>query len=143
MISAKIKYLSCLAIAGGCCWWLLVMVTSTTISTTGTSWLFSSSSRPFWTRAAEDKSNTGDKLAALLRPLLSDDAEVLVPGTPGFDQGTRTLAAKKPRLDLLVKVATAEDVQTTVCIFSFLNFFWACPPSGEGKRGEGKRPRHI
>lgn len=54
-------------------------------------------------------------LAALLGPLLSKDATVFLPGTTGFANGTETLAAKKPQLDLLVKVATAEDVQTTVC----------------------------
>lgn len=66
------------------------------------------------TTTTQSPDGDGDDLAALLRPLLSRDAEVFLPGTNGFDNGTVTLAAKKPQLDLLVKVATAEDVQITV-----------------------------
>lgn len=62
------------------------------------------------------QSEPGAQLATLLSPLLSKDAEVFLPGTPGFENGTRTLAAKKPQIDLLVRVATAEDVQKTVCL---------------------------
>lgn len=71
-------------------------------------------SSPAATASAGARSPTPNDLAAWLGPRLSQKAEVLLPGTPGFENGTRTFAAKKPQLDLLVKVATTEDVQTTV-----------------------------
>lgn len=71
-------------------------------------------SSPAATASASSQSPTPHDLAAWLGPRLSQKAEVLLPGTPGFENGTRTFAAKKPQLDLLVKVATTEDVQTTV-----------------------------
>lgn len=49
-----------------------------------------------------------------LATLLSGDAEIYFPGSEGFANGTISLAAKKPQLDALVKVATEEDVRNTV-----------------------------
>jgi hypothetical protein len=46
--------------------------------------------------------------------MLSGDADIYFPGSEGFANGTLTLAAKKPQLDALVRVATEEDVRNTV-----------------------------
>lgn len=54
-------------------------------------------------------------LATMLGSLLSKNAEVFLLGTAGFENSTKTLASKKPQLDLLIRVGTAEDVQVTVC----------------------------
>lgn len=57
-----------------------------------------------------------------LRSMLSGDAEIYFPGSEGFTNGTLTLAAKKPQLDALVRVATEEDVRNTV----FWEYLLAC-----------------
>lgn len=49
-----------------------------------------------------------------LSSLLSGDAEIYLPGSEGFVNGTASLVAKKPQLDALVKVATEQDVRNTV-----------------------------
>lgn len=49
-----------------------------------------------------------------LSSTLSGDATIYFPGSEGFTNGTLTLAAKKPHLDALVRVATEEDVRNTV-----------------------------
>ncbi|KAJ0117378.1 hypothetical protein J7T55_003792 [Diaporthe amygdali] len=48
-----------------------------------------------------------------LSSLLSGDAEIYLPGSEGFVNGTASLVAKKPQLDALVKVATEQDVRNT------------------------------
>lgn len=55
-----------------------------------------------------------DPALSSLSSMLSGDAEIYFPGSEGFASGTLTLAAKKPQLDALVRVATEEDVRNTV-----------------------------
>lgn len=55
-----------------------------------------------------------DNTFSSLSTLLSGDADIYLPGSEGFANGTVTLAAKKPQLDALVRVATEEDVRKTV-----------------------------
>lgn len=50
-----------------------------------------------------------------LQPLLSSAAEIFYPGSVGYTNATtRWSADTKPGLDVIVKVATEEDVQATV-----------------------------
>lgn len=55
-----------------------------------------------------------DATFSSLSSTLSGDAEIFFPGSEGFANGTLSLAAKKPQLDALVRVATEEDVRNTV-----------------------------
>jgi hypothetical protein len=51
-----------------------------------------------------------------LQPLLSDAAEVYLPGSEGFANATfRWSAAIRPEFDVIVKVKTEADVRRTVC----------------------------
>ena len=53
-----------------------------------------------------------------LRPLLSSAAEIYYPGSVGYTNATtRWSADTKPGLDVIVKVASEEDVQATVSPF--------------------------
>lgn len=55
------------------------------------------------------------KLANDLQPLLSSAAEIYYPGSVGYTNATTRWSADiKPGLDVIVKVASEEDVQTTV-----------------------------
>jgi hypothetical protein len=65
-------------------------------------------------RSVGDVHRPVDPRMSLLSSMLSGDAEIYFPGSEGFTNGTLTLAAKKPQLDALVRVATVEDVQNTV-----------------------------
>lgn len=55
-----------------------------------------------------------DPTFSSLSSVLSEDADISFPGSEEFANGTLTLAAKKPQLDALVRVATEEDVRNTV-----------------------------
>ena len=57
-----------------------------------------------------------DPAFSSLSSMLSGDADIYLPGSEGFVNGTASLAAKKPKLDALVRVVTEEDVQNTVCV---------------------------
>lgn len=61
-----------------------------------------------------DTHHPTDNTFSSLSSLLSGDADIYLPGSEGFANGTVTLAAKKPQLDALVRVATEEDVRNTV-----------------------------
>lgn len=57
-----------------------------------------------------------------LQPLLSSAAEIYYPGSVGYiNATTRWSADTKPGLDVIVKVATEEDVQATVSSFFFFS----------------------
>lgn len=65
-------------------------------------------------RAAGGGNRPVDPTLSSLSSMLSGDADIYFPGSEGFANGTLTLAAKKPQLDALVRVATEEDVRNTV-----------------------------
>lgn len=62
------------------------------------------------------KSQVQDDIAYSLGPLLSPGAEIVFPGSTDFLTLTSTVDAKKPQMDVVVKVATEQDVQRTVSI---------------------------
>lgn len=57
-----------------------------------------------------------DELVSSLVPQLSSGAQIFFPGTPEFSKLTSTLDAKKPQLDVVVKVATEKDIQHIVSV---------------------------
>lgn len=66
---------------------------------------------PVWGSAAVDQSD----IIQILGPLLSSNAEIYLPGSEGYANGTiRWSSLDQPDIAVVVKVATEGDVQQTV-----------------------------
>ncbi|KAI3390594.1 hypothetical protein diail_9111 [Diaporthe ilicicola] len=77
--------------------------------------------------------HSADATFSSLATLLSGDAEIYLPGSEGFANGTISLAAKKPQLDALVKVATEEDVRNTIRYANAFNRPFLAITGGHGE----------